>query len=80
MFHICACYTTLLRVLSLSYNWFCVSFQVIPLRLSSHQICLLLSSIWVQSLSPHNMPQNYEAIANTYSLVLLFGRTKVQQL
>ncbi|CAN6840542.1 unnamed protein product [Brassica oleracea var. botrytis] len=49
---------------------------VIPLRLSSHQICLLLSSIWVQSLSPHNMPQNYEAIANTYSLVLLFGRTK----
>ncbi|KAL9280173.1 unnamed protein product [Arabidopsis thaliana] len=49
---------------------------VIPLRLSSHQICLLLSSIWVQSLSPHNMPQNYEAIANTFSLVLLFGRTK----
>ncbi|KAH0888595.1 hypothetical protein HID58_051024, partial [Brassica napus] len=48
---------------------------VIPLRLSSHQICLLLSSMWVQSLSPHNMPQNYEAIANTYSLVLLFGRT-----
>ncbi|CAN8252498.1 unnamed protein product [Cochlearia groenlandica] len=50
--------------------------SVIPLRLSSHQICLLLSSIWVQSLSPHNMPQNYEAIANTFSLVLLFGRTK----
>ncbi|XP_010523668.1 PREDICTED: uncharacterized protein LOC104801976 isoform X2 [Tarenaya hassleriana] len=49
---------------------------VIPLRLSSHQITLLLSSIWVQSMSPQNMPQNYEAIANTYSLVLLFGRTK----
>ncbi|CAN6811986.1 unnamed protein product [Brassica oleracea] len=49
---------------------------VIPLRLSSHLICLLLSSMWVQSLSPHNMPQNYEAFANTYSVVLLFGRTK----
>ncbi|KAL0709848.1 hypothetical protein Bca4012_016826 [Brassica carinata] len=53
-----------------------ISQEVIPLRLSSHQICLLLSSIWVQSLSPHNMPQNYEAIANTYSFLLLFGRTK----
>ncbi|KAG2297422.1 hypothetical protein Bca52824_044091 [Brassica carinata] len=53
-----------------------ISQEVIPLRLSSHQIYLLLSSIWVQSLSPHNMPQNCEAIANTYSFVLLFGRTK----
>ncbi|KAL5537504.1 hypothetical protein UlMin_045125 [Ulmus minor] len=46
------------------------------LRLSSHQITLLLSSIWVQSISPANMPENYEAIAHSYSLVLLFSRAK----
>ncbi|KAJ4978796.1 hypothetical protein NE237_009576 [Protea cynaroides] len=48
----------------------------IYLRLSSHQITLLLSSLWAQSLSPENTPENYEAIAHTYSLVLLFSRTK----
>ncbi|KAK9283316.1 hypothetical protein L1049_011555 [Liquidambar formosana] len=46
------------------------------LRLSSRQIVLLLSSIWAQSISPLNTPENYEAIAHTYSLVLLFSRTK----
>lgn len=50
--------------------------QIISLRLSSRQIALLLSSIWAQSLSPLNTPVNYEAIAHTYSLVLLFARTK----
>ncbi|XP_050210407.1 protein SEMI-ROLLED LEAF 2 isoform X2 [Mercurialis annua] len=50
--------------------------QVISLRLSSRQITLLLSSIWAQSLSPLNSPENYEAIAHTYSLVLIFARTK----
>ncbi|KAE9590726.1 hypothetical protein Lalb_Chr20g0110701 [Lupinus albus] len=46
------------------------------LRLSRHQITRLLSSIWAQSISPENMPENYEAIAHTYSLVLLFSRAK----
>lgn len=46
------------------------------LRLSSHQITLLLSSIWAQSVSAENMPENYEAIAHTYSLILLFSRAK----
>ncbi|XVF07235.1 hypothetical protein REPUB_Repub06bG0121300 [Reevesia pubescens] len=46
------------------------------LRLSSTQISLLLSSIWAQSISPQNTPKNYEAIAHTYSLVLLFSRAK----
>ncbi|KAL9336325.1 hypothetical protein Peur_070813 [Populus x canadensis] len=46
------------------------------LRLSSRQITLLLSSIWTQSISPANTPQNYEAISHTYSLVLFFSRTK----
>ncbi|XP_060185208.1 protein SEMI-ROLLED LEAF 2 isoform X2 [Lycium barbarum] len=48
----------------------------ISLRLSSHQITLLLSSLWAQSISPANMPENYEAIAHTFSLVLLFSRGK----
>lgn len=51
--------------------------EVVSLRLSSRQISLLLSSIWAQSISPVNMPENYEAIAHTYSLVLLFSRGKV---
>ncbi|KAH6828761.1 hypothetical protein C2S53_018638 [Perilla frutescens var. hirtella] len=50
--------------------------DVVRLRLSSHQITLLLSSIWAQSMSPENMPENYEAIAHTYTLVLLFSRAK----
>ncbi|KAI7985918.1 hypothetical protein LOK49_LG14G01191 [Camellia lanceoleosa] len=50
--------------------------EVTSLRLSSRQISLLLSSIWAQSISPANMPGNYEAIAHTYSLVLLFSRGK----
>eukprot|EP00261_Vitis_vinifera_P038843 XP_019080086.1 PREDICTED: uncharacterized protein LOC100265428 isoform X2 [Vitis vinifera] len=50
--------------------------EAISLRLSTHQIILLLSSIWAQSISPLNMPENYEAISHTFSLVLLFARTK----
>ncbi|CAO2044524.1 unnamed protein product [Urochloa humidicola] len=46
------------------------------LRLSGHQAILLLSSIWVQAISPKNTPQNYEAIAHTYSLLLLFLGSK----
>ncbi|CAN0864726.1 Protein SEMI-ROLLED LEAF 2 [Linum grandiflorum] len=50
--------------------------QIVSLRLSSRQIGLLLSSLWAQSLSPLNIPANYEAIAHSYSLTLLFARTK----
>lgn len=46
------------------------------LRLSSHQINLMLSSIWEQAISPQNMPENYEAISHTFSLLLLFSRAK----
>ncbi|KAF8677049.1 hypothetical protein HU200_046507 [Digitaria exilis] len=46
------------------------------LRLSGHQATLLLSSIWAQAISPKNTPQNYEAIAHTYSLLLLFLGSK----
>ncbi|XWS35528.1 hypothetical protein CRYUN_Cryun20dG0004900 [Craigia yunnanensis] len=53
-----------------------VEVPALPLRLSSHQITLMLSSIWAQSISPLNTPENFEAIAHTYSLVLLFARTK----
>ncbi|XP_038992706.1 protein SEMI-ROLLED LEAF 2-like [Hibiscus syriacus] len=52
------------------------AYEANSLRLSSTQISLLLSSIWAQSISPQNTPQNYEAIAHTYSLVLLFSRAK----
>ncbi|KAH6818785.1 hypothetical protein C2S51_002388 [Perilla frutescens var. frutescens] len=50
--------------------------DAVPLRLSSHQINLLLSSIWAQSISPANLPEDYVAIAHTYSLMLLFSRAK----
>ncbi|XP_074591589.1 protein SEMI-ROLLED LEAF 2-like isoform X2 [Curcuma longa] len=48
------------------------------LDLSSQQIMLMLSSIWAQAMSPDNTPENYEAIAHTYSLILLFSRDKMQ--
>ncbi|KAK4784247.1 hypothetical protein SAY86_018615 [Trapa natans] len=46
------------------------------LRLSSHQVNLLLSSIWVQAASTENTPANFEAMAHTYSLSLLFSCSK----
>ncbi|KAL6495698.1 hypothetical protein OROGR_030261 [Orobanche gracilis] len=52
----------------------------ISLKLKTRQISLLLSSIWVQAISHLNTPANYEAVANTYSLVVLFSRNKnIQQ-
>ncbi|KAL6569925.1 hypothetical protein OROMI_014439 [Orobanche minor] len=48
----------------------------ISLKLKTRQISLLLSSIWVQAISHLNTPANYEAVANTYSLVVLFSRKK----
>ncbi|KAL6873648.1 hypothetical protein ACP4OV_013730 [Aristida adscensionis] len=46
------------------------------LKLSARQITLLLSSIWAQATSQENTPTNYEAIAHTYSLLLLFSGPK----
>ncbi|KAH1258100.1 Protein EFR3 cmp44E [Glycine max] len=51
--------------------------EAAALRLTKLQINRLLSSIWAQSLSPGNMPANYEAIAYSYTLVLLVSREKV---
>ncbi|XP_004493505.1 protein SEMI-ROLLED LEAF 2 isoform X2 [Cicer arietinum] len=50
--------------------------EIVALRLSRHQINRLVSSIWAQSISPENMPANYEAIAHTYSLALLVSKAK----
>ncbi|XP_057870804.2 protein SEMI-ROLLED LEAF 2 isoform X1 [Cryptomeria japonica] len=47
-----------------------------PLRLSGHQMALLLSSLFTQAIYPENTPANFEAVANTYSLALLFSRVK----
>ncbi|KAK9288616.1 hypothetical protein L1049_017076 [Liquidambar formosana] len=46
------------------------------LRLSSHQVSLLLSSIWVQATSTENTPANFEAMAHTYNIALFFTRSK----
>ncbi|KAK7404490.1 hypothetical protein VNO78_05421 [Psophocarpus tetragonolobus] len=45
-------------------------------RLSSHQVSLLLSSIWVQATSVDSYPANFEAMAHTFSIALLFTRSK----
>lgn len=50
--------------------------ELTSLRLSSHQVSLLLSSIWVQATSIENMPSNFEAMAHTYNIALLLTRTK----
>jgi hypothetical protein len=65
-------------MLNITDDFLCTREQkVVALRLSRHQINRLMSSIWTQSISPENMPANYEAIALTYSLVLLVSRAKV---
>ncbi|XP_017975181.1 PREDICTED: protein EFR3 homolog B isoform X2 [Theobroma cacao] len=46
------------------------------LRLSSHQVSLLLSSIWVQANSAENTPANFEAMVLTYNIAVLFTRSK----
>ncbi|THG10643.1 hypothetical protein TEA_007985 [Camellia sinensis var. sinensis] len=51
--------------------------EVNSLRLSNRQISLLLYSVWAQSISPANMLGNYEVIAHTYNLVLLFSHGKL---
>lgn len=48
----------------------------LTLRLSSHQVSLLLSAIWVQATSTGNTPANFEAMAHTYNIALLFTRYK----
>ncbi|PIA29757.1 hypothetical protein AQUCO_05800089v1 [Aquilegia coerulea] len=50
--------------------------ELTSLRLSSHQVGLLLSSIWVQATTTENTPANFEAMAHTYNLALLFSRSK----
>ncbi|XP_020268718.1 uncharacterized protein LOC109844168 [Asparagus officinalis] len=54
----------------------CRDMDPTSLRLTSRQITLMLSSIWVQAISPGNTPENYEAISHTYCLTLLFSRSK----
>ncbi|XP_050207337.1 protein SEMI-ROLLED LEAF 2 isoform X2 [Mercurialis annua] len=46
------------------------------IRLSGHQVSLLLSSIWIQATSPENTLSNFEAIAHSYNIALLFTRSK----
>ncbi|KAI3692753.1 hypothetical protein L6452_32575 [Arctium lappa] len=46
------------------------------LRLSRHQVSLVLSSIWIQATLAGNTPANFEAMAQTYSLALLFTLSK----
>ncbi|RXI00783.1 hypothetical protein DVH24_001017 [Malus domestica] len=55
----------------------CGRTDLTSLRLSSHQVSLLLSSIWVQATSAENTPENFEAMAHTYNVALLFTRSKV---
>ncbi|XP_047338812.1 protein SEMI-ROLLED LEAF 2-like isoform X2 [Impatiens glandulifera] len=50
--------------------------EAVSLKLSTRQINLLISSMWVQAVSPFNLPDNYAAIAHTYSLTVLFARSK----
>ncbi|XP_010457707.1 PREDICTED: uncharacterized protein LOC104763859 [Camelina sativa] len=46
------------------------------LRLSSHQVNMLLSSIWIQATATENAPENFEAMASTYQITLLFSLAK----
>ncbi|RID40358.1 hypothetical protein BRARA_J00410 [Brassica rapa] len=46
------------------------------LRLSSHQVNMLLSSLWIQATSTENTPANLVAMASTFNISLLFSVAK----
>lgn len=50
------------------------------MRLSRHQVSLVLSSIWAQATMTGNTPANFEAMAQTYSLALFFTLSKVRSI
>ncbi|KAK9029936.1 hypothetical protein V6N11_031377 [Hibiscus sabdariffa] len=50
--------------------------KLTSLRLSSHQVNLLLSSIWIQANFTDNTPANFEAMAHSFYLAVLFTRSK----
>ncbi|PHT34341.1 hypothetical protein CQW23_26141 [Capsicum baccatum] len=50
--------------------------ELTSLRLSTHQVSLLLSSIWVEATLTDNTPSNFDAMAQTYKIALLFTRSK----
>lgn len=50
--------------------------EIMSTRLSSHQVSLLLSSIWAEATLQENFPVNYEAMTHSYSLALVFSRIK----
>lgn len=60
-----------------AWSSMCILQGLTSLRLSSHQVGLLLSSIWVQATIPGNTPTNFEAMAHTYKVALFFSRAKV---
>lgn len=53
--------------------------QETAVRLSGYQAALLLSVLWLQASLPDNLPDNFEAIAHTYMLTLMFSRPKVRR-
>ncbi|KAK9078734.1 hypothetical protein SSX86_002791 [Deinandra increscens subsp. villosa] len=46
------------------------------MRLSGHQVSLVLSSIWIQATSMENNPENFVAMGHTYTLALSFVLSK----
>ncbi|KAF8103997.1 hypothetical protein N665_0181s0019 [Sinapis alba] len=46
------------------------------LRLSSHQVNMLLTSLWIQATSTENTPANLEAMASTFNTTILFSLAK----
>ncbi|KAL8240140.1 hypothetical protein R6Q59_013495 [Mikania micrantha] len=46
------------------------------MRLSGHQVSLVLSSIWIQTTSMENKPESFEAMGHTFTLALSFILSK----
>lgn len=55
----------------------CFLQSLCSLRLSSHQVNMLLSSLWIQATSTENTPANLVAMASTFNITLLFSVAKV---
>ncbi|KAK7269431.1 hypothetical protein RIF29_22157 [Crotalaria pallida] len=49
------------------------------MKLSEDQVAQLLSAFWIQANVPDNLPSNMEAIAHSFTITLMFLRTKKQK-
>lgn len=66
-----------MRIVVICTNCLTLMQEAFVVRLGGHQAVDLFSNIWLEGDFPDNLPHNFEAIAHTYLLTLVFSQAKV---